>query len=47
MRFGERLTAGETTENPVPILGVDDVEEKESVVVVVVDEAEEDHRLRS
>ena len=47
IRFGERLTAGEKTEKPVPMLGVDDVVEVERVVVVVVDDEEEANRLRS
>ena len=44
LRIDERLTAGESTEKPVPMLGVD-VVEKESVVVVEVDEEEEAHSL--
>ena len=40
LTFEERLDAGET-ENPVPILGADDIVEIESVVVVDVD-ADED-----
>ena len=37
LTFEERLDAGET-ENPVPILGADDIVEIESVVVVDEDE---------
>ena len=38
LRLEGRLTAGETTEKPVPMLGAVDVVDKERVVVVVVDE---------
>ena len=41
-RFEEKLTAGETTEKPVPMLGAVDVVEKERVVVVVVVDEEPD-----
>ena len=48
LRFEERLTAGETREKPVPMLGVDEVVEIERVVVVAVDDEEDEaHRLRS
>ena len=45
--FDEKLVAGEETEKPVPMLGVDDIVEIEKVVVVEVEEDEEAPRLRS
>ena len=48
LRFEERLTAGDAKEKPAPMLGVDEVVEVDSVVVVEVDEEEDEaHILKS